>query len=112
MALVNGGNTRQPRLEAGPVTYAEAQLVHAYEHPVLRMTMRGRDILAAWRGRGPVDVYESGLEAVEPAGVYTVAVNGVLAAARRFPQFERATDRRGGGDRPRGPRGLARAPPG
>ena len=94
LALVNGGNTRQPGLEAGPVTYAEAQLVHAYEHPVLRMTMRGRDILAAWRGRGPVDVYESGLEAVEPTGVYTVAVNGVLAAARRFPQFERAGDRR------------------
>ena len=94
VGLVNGGNTRQPGLEAGPVTYADAQLVHAYEHPVLRMTMHGRDILAAWRGRGPVDVYESGLEAVEPTGVYTVAVNGVFAAARRFPPFERARDRR------------------
>jgi len=93
VAFLNGGNTRRPRMEAGPVTYAEAHLVQAYEHPVLRMKLSGRDVLAIWRGRGGIDLYESGLESVEPGGSYTVAVNGVLAAAKHFPEFGRGSDR-------------------
>jgi 5'-nucleotidase len=89
VAFVNGGNTRRPGLEAGEVTYAEAFPVHAYEHPIVRMTMRGSDVLAVWRARGPVDLYESGLEAVRPDGTYTVAVNAVLASGRRFGAFAR-----------------------
>jgi 5'-nucleotidase len=94
VAFVNAGNTRRPSLDAGPVTYAEAFLVHAYEHPVLRLEMRGADVLEAWRDRGRVHLFESGLEGVRPTGTYTVAVNGVLAAARRFPAFGRATARK------------------
>jgi 5'-nucleotidase len=90
VAFVNPGNTRRPGMEAGPVTYAEAFLVHAYEHPIVRMTMSGRDVLAVWRRRGAVELYESGLEPVRPEGTYTVAANAVLAAGRRFRGFERA----------------------
>jgi len=93
VAFVNAGNTRRPSLDAGRVTYAEAFLVHAYEHPVLRLEMRGADVLEAWRDRGRVHLFESGLEGVRPTGTYTVAVNGVLAAASRFPAFGRATTR-------------------
>jgi 5'-nucleotidase len=92
VAFVNGGNTRRPGLDAGPVTYAEAFAVHAYEHPIVRMTMRGSDVLALWRARGPVDLYESGLEAVRPEGAYTVAANAVLTEGRRFGAFARAWD--------------------
>ncbi len=90
VAFVNGGNTRRPGLDAGEVTYAEAFPVHAYEHPIVRMTMRGSDALAVWRARGPVDLYESGLEAVRPDGTYTVAANAVLTTGRRFGAFGRA----------------------
>jgi 5'-nucleotidase len=92
VAFVNGGNTRRPGLDAGEVTYAEAFMVHAYEHPIVRMTMRGRDVLAVWRARGPVDLYESGLDAVRPDGTYTVAANAVLTTGHRFGAFRRATD--------------------
>ena len=90
VAFVNGGNTRRPGLDSGEVTYAEAFEVHAYEHPIVRMTMRGSDVLALWRARGPVDLYESGLEAVHPEGTYTVAANAVLTEGRRFGAFARA----------------------
>ena len=89
VAFVNGGNTRQPGMDAGEVTYAEAFLVHVYEHPVVRMTMRGSDVLAVWQARGAVDLYESGLDTVRPDGTYTVAANAVLTVGRRFGAFGR-----------------------
>jgi 5'-nucleotidase len=92
VAFVNGGNTRRPGMDAGEVSYAEAFLVHVYEHPIVRMTMRGSDVLAVWRARGPVDLYESGLDAVRPDGTYTVAANAVLAVGRRFEAFNRGWD--------------------
>jgi 5'-nucleotidase len=93
VAFVNEGNTRKPGLDVGPVTYAEAFLVHAYEHPVVRMRMRGDDVLAVMEQRRGVPLYTSGLDAVEPSGTYTVAVNGVLAASERFTAFRRGSDR-------------------
>jgi 5'-nucleotidase len=92
VAFVNGGDTRQPGMDAGEVSYEEAFLVHVYEHPVVRMTMRGSDVLAVWRSRGPVDLYESGLDAVRRDRTYTVAVNAVLAVGRRFGAFARGRD--------------------
>jgi 5'-nucleotidase len=92
VAFVNQGNTRRPGMDAGEVTYAEAFLVHAYEHPLVRMTMSGRDVLAVWRRRGSVELYESGLDAVRPEGTYTVAANAVLVAGARFHAFERAAN--------------------
>jgi 5'-nucleotidase len=93
VAFVNPGNTRRPGLDAGPVTYAELFLVNAYEHPVLRMKMRGSDVLAVMDQRHGVQLYASGLNAVQPDGIYTVAVNGVLAASDRFTAFQRGWDR-------------------
>ena len=92
VAFVNPGNTRQPGLDAGPVTYAELFLVHAYEHPVLRMRMHGRDVLEVMEQRRGVELYTSGLDGVQPDGTYTVAVNGVLAASERFTAFQRGWD--------------------
>ncbi len=93
VAFVNPGNTRRPGLEAGPLTYAELFGVHAYEHPVMRLRMRGRDVLAVMRQRGGVKLHTSGLEEVEPGGIYAVAVNGVLAGSERFGAFGRALRR-------------------
>jgi 2',3'-cyclic-nucleotide 2'-phosphodiesterase (5'-nucleotidase family) len=84
VAFVNQGNTRRPGMDAGEVTYAEAFLVHAYEHPIVRMTMTGSDVLAVWRARGTVELYENGLDGVRPDGTYTVAANAVLTAGARF----------------------------
>jgi 5'-nucleotidase len=92
VAFVNPGNTRRPGMDAGEVTYAEAFLVHAYEHPIVRMKMRGSDVLEAWRRRGSLELYESGFESVHPDGTYSVALNAVLAAAPRFDAFDRGTN--------------------
>ena len=93
VAFVNPGNTRRPGLEAGPVTYADLFLVQAYEHPVLRMKMRGLDVLAVMEQRRGVQLYTSGLDGVQADGTYTVAVNAVLAASERFTAFEQGWDR-------------------
>jgi 5'-nucleotidase len=93
VSFVNPGNTRTPGLPAGPTTYADLFLVHAYEHPVLRLRMRGRDVLAVAEQRRPVGLYTNGLEAIEADATYTVAVNGVLAASERFSAFDRALER-------------------
>ena len=93
VAFVNPGNTRTPGLEAGPVTYADLFLVQAYEHPVLRMKMRGLDVLAVMEQRRGVQLYTSGLDGVQADGTYTVAVNAVLAASERFTAFEQGWDR-------------------
>jgi hypothetical protein len=79
-------------MDAGEVTYAEAFLVHAYEHPIVRMTMTGRDVLAVARQRRAVELDESGLDAVRPEGTYTVAANAVLVAGARFRAFKRAAN--------------------
>ena len=43
VAVLNSGNTRAA-LDAGPVTYADAFEVHAYEHPVWRFRMSGAEL--------------------------------------------------------------------
>lgn len=93
VAFVNPGNTRRPGLPAGPLTYAEAFEAHAYEHPIVRMTMSGSAILSLWQGRGEATLHESGLETVRPEGTYTVAANAVLAAAEGFPEFRTGSAR-------------------
>jgi 5'-nucleotidase len=87
IALLNPGNTRAD-LEPGPITYADAFEVHAYEHPVWRLRMRGGDLLAAMAEQPGLLV--SGPRELEPDTVYTVAANGIVA--ERAP-FDRAPDR-------------------
>jgi 5'-nucleotidase len=87
VAVLNPGNTRSD-IEAGPITYAEAFEVQAYEHPVWRMHMLGADLtraLAEQRGllvSGPTDLRAD--------AVYTVAANGIVAGR---PPFDRASER-------------------
>ena len=49
IAFLNPGNTRA-EIEAGPITYADAFEVQAYEHPVWRLHLRGSDLIAAMGG--------------------------------------------------------------
>ncbi len=43
VAFVDGGNLRAP-VAAGPITYSDLFDVHAYEHPVVRMTLTGAEV--------------------------------------------------------------------
>jgi 2',3'-cyclic-nucleotide 2'-phosphodiesterase (5'-nucleotidase family) len=82
IGILNPGNTRRPSLEAGPVTYAEAFEVHAYEHPVWRLRMRGADLTAAMAEQPKLLV--SGPRDLDPDTVYTVAANGIVAERPAF----------------------------
>jgi 5'-nucleotidase len=88
IAVMNPGNTRRPGLEAGPVTYAEAFEVHAYEHPVWRLRMRGADLMATMAEQPKLLV--SGPRDLNPDAVYTVAANGIVAER---PAFASAVER-------------------
>ncbi len=88
LAVMNPGNTRRPDLEAGPVTYAEAFEVHAYEHPVWRLRMRGADLTATIAAQPKLLV--SGPRDLDPDAVYTVAANGIVAER---PPFAGAVER-------------------
>jgi 5'-nucleotidase, C-terminal domain len=87
VAFLHPGNTRAD-LKRGPITYAEAFEVQAYEHPLWRFRMSGaqlRDALARQSG-----LLVSGSRAFEPDLVYTVVANGIVA--EREP-FARGRDR-------------------
>jgi 5'-nucleotidase len=87
LAVLHPGNTRAD-LDAGPVTYAEAFEVHAYEHPVWRFRLSGAELAAALAEQPGLLV--SGTTELQPDAVYTVAANGIVA--EREP-FVRGTDR-------------------
>ena len=78
IAFVDGGNLRGT-LDAGPITYAELFSVNAYEHPVMRMRMSGRDVLSvlAQRATG-VPLHVDGPDRIDPQRTYTVAANRLL----------------------------------
>jgi len=87
LAVLNPGNTRAD-LARGPVTYAEAFEVHAYEHPVWRLRLPGSELLAAMAEQPGLLV--SGPRRLDPATVYTVAANGIVAER---PPFDLGSDR-------------------
>jgi len=96
VALVNSGSLRAD-LDPGPLTYADLFEVHAYDHPLLRMRMAGRELLDLLAGEdlGAVtpQLFVAGLriaedgtaaslgdgQPLEPAKVYTVVANELLA---------------------------------
>jgi 5'-nucleotidase len=88
IGVMNPGNTRRPDLEAGPVTYAEAFEVHAYEHPIWRLRMLGADLTAVIAEQPKLLV--SGPRELDPDTVYTVAANGIVAER---PPFAGAVER-------------------
>ena len=81
VAFLNPGNTRAD-IGRGAITYAEAFEVHAYEHPVWRLRMRGADLQAAMAEQPGLLV--SGPRELNPAAVYTVAANGIVAERAPF----------------------------
>jgi 5'-nucleotidase len=83
IAFLNPGNTRA-QLDAGPITYAEAFEVQAYEHPVWRLRMHGADLLAAIEEQPGLLV--AGSRDLRPDVVYTVAANGILLKRAPFDQ--------------------------
>jgi 5'-nucleotidase len=87
IAFLNSGNTRAD-LAAGTVTYAEAFEVHAYEHPVWRMRMTGSELQRVLAQQPRLLV--AGPRRLDPATVYTVAANGMVA---QRPPFRDAADR-------------------
>jgi 5'-nucleotidase len=87
VALLHPGNTRAD-LERGPITYADAFDVQAYEHPLWRFRVSGEDLHEALAEQPGLLV--SGSREFQSDLVYTVVANGVLA--EREP-FARGTDR-------------------
>jgi 5'-nucleotidase len=87
IAFLNPGNTRSD-IDAGPITYADAFEVQAYEHPVWRMRMLGADVIKAAAEQPGLLV--SGNTDLRPDVVYTVAANGIVAGR---PPFDGGSER-------------------
>jgi 5'-nucleotidase len=81
LAFLNPGNTRS-HFDAGPITYAEASEVQAYEHPVWRLRMRGADLLEVMAEQPRLLV--SGPRDLSAQAIYTVAANGIVAEREPF----------------------------
>jgi 5'-nucleotidase len=86
VAVLNSGNTRSD-LDAGPITYADAFEVQAYEHPVWRMRLSGAELLSTIQQHPKLLV--SGPDEIRPDVVYTVAANGILM---KQPPFDHAIE--------------------
>jgi len=83
VAFLDSGNTRSD-IEAGPITYADAFEVQAYEHPVWRLYLRGSDVLSVMRDQPNLLVSGPAAEDIRPDATYTVAANGILLKRAPF----------------------------
>jgi 5'-nucleotidase len=81
--LLDSGNTRSD-IDAGPITYADAFEVQAYEHPVWRLYLRGSDVRSVMRDQPNLLVSGPPADRIDPAATYTVAVNGILLKRAPF----------------------------
>jgi 5'-nucleotidase len=93
VALV-GNLSMRADLDAGPIAYDELARAQAYDHPVIRMRMKGRTLtgLLAGRGRG---LTVSGPASFAPRATYTVAASELLAMGDWYPALrDRATGKR------------------
>lgn len=73
-AVVSPGALRGD-IDAGPVTYAEVAGALAYDHPLLRLELTGRELRALAGRRGWV----AGPERIEPGATYSVAASELIA---------------------------------
>lgn len=90
IAFVNDGNLRAT-LDAGPITYADLFRVCAYEHPVMKMEMSGREVLAVLDVESTgVPLHVAGPARIDPGGTYTVAANRLLIDKGGIEQLSRA----------------------
>jgi 5'-nucleotidase len=83
VAFLDSGNTRSD-IDAGPITYADAFEVQAYEHPVWRLYLRGSDVRSVMRDQPNLLVSGPPADRIDPAATYTVAVNGILLKRAPF----------------------------
>jgi 5'-nucleotidase len=77
-AVVSGGALRAD-MGAGPITYADVAEALAYDHPVVRFNLSGRELRALADGAG----YFSGPSDLDPERTYTVAASEMLAPGGR-----------------------------
>lgn len=86
VGLVNHGNLRDG-VDAGPISYADLFRVHAYEHPVLAMRIKG-EYLRPLLERTRASLYVSGrTEGLRDDATYTVAANELIAKSQPFHEL-------------------------
>jgi 5'-nucleotidase len=89
IAIVNPGSIRDD-LPAGPITYGDLFDVHAYEHRLVRMKMRGAELDGL-----PEQRYVSGVRSpLDPGRTYTVVANELIADSDGFGVLRRGRARR------------------
>ena len=66
-------------IDAGPITYAEVAEVLAFDHPVVRVRMSGRELLDMIED----GAYVAGPEELDPDAQYSVAASELIAGAGR-----------------------------
>ena len=64
-------------IDAGPITYAEVAEVLAFDHPVVRVRMSGRELLDLIED----GAYVAGPEELDPGAQYSVAASELIAGA-------------------------------
>jgi 5'-nucleotidase len=92
VALVDAGSFRA-RIDAGPITYAELFETQAYDHPLVRMELTGRElsnVLESEQGRG---LFRAGPAGLDPEITYTAVANVLLTDAGPFPALRAAAAR-------------------
>ncbi len=96
VALVDAGSFRA-RLDAGPITYAELFATQAYDHPLVLMSLRGREILGILATRPGAALFTAGLpegRTLDPSSTYSFVANALLVTTGPFDAL-RAAARRG-----------------
>jgi 5'-nucleotidase len=76
-AVVHSGALRAD-IDTGPILYEEVARVLAYDHPVMRVELSGRELRRLARGR-----YLAGPAAVDPDATYSVAASEQIAPEGR-----------------------------
>ncbi len=94
LALVNTGSLRAD-LDAGPLPYEELFAVHPYDFALMRLELRGReliDLLSRHRlGEPERTLYAAGpWRDLEPTATYTVVANEWMATGDGFPALRDA----------------------
>ena len=77
-AVVSPGALRAD-IDAGPITYAELAEALAYDHPLMRFTMSGRELGALASG----DAHYAGPAELDPEATYRVAASELFVARGR-----------------------------
>ena len=77
-AVVSPGALRAD-IDAGPITYAELAEALAYDHPVMRFTMSGRELRALASG----GAHYAGPAELDPEATYSVAASELLVPRGR-----------------------------